>query len=209
MSLAVLAVLYLPLVLWMLWKILKQPMPVVKKVAITMLVMMLAYVVPLGDVTINSMAMAKACPSAGLHIYKTVEVNGYSGDIGGRDTLDRYPYRFIETTRPGGQIVHYEKGLDGPISVRLLEQPTAEYEVVSVQWHFDNERNVETSSYSIRNRITRQILAEYPVFKPLPGWVDRLLVYRWFGSGGRQGCFGAPADNFIQQVLIPKKSTAN
>jgi hypothetical protein len=203
MSLFVLAVFYLPLVLWVLWKILKHPMSGVTKVGLTALTLMLAYAIPLGDVTVNSIAMAKVCPSAGLHIYKTVEVEGYFGDIGGKDTLERYPYRFIEVTRPGGQVVRYEKELDGKISFRLLDQPTAEYEVVSVEWHFDNERNVETSSYLIRNRISKVVLADYPIFNSTSGWMDRVLVYRWFGYGGRRGCHGTPTNNFIQQVLVP------
>jgi len=130
----------------------------------------------------------------------SVQANGATSD-----DLERFPYRFVEAKSPGGRIVHYKKQLDGTITFELLDQPTAEFEVVSVQWHFDKENHVETSSYLIRNRVTGNVLAEYPIFNPLPGWVDRFLVYRWFGYGGSAGCHGAPTDNFIQQVLIPKQ----
>jgi hypothetical protein len=209
LSLFVLVVFYLPLVLWVLWKILKHPLSGVKKAGFTALTLMLAYAIPLGDVTANSIAMAKVCPSAGLHIYKTVAVDGYFGDIGGKDTLERYPYRFIETTRPGGQVVRYEKGGNGKVFLRLLDQPTAEYEVVSVQWHLVKERGVENSAYVVRNRITGEVLAEWNLFNSMPGWLDRILVIRWFGTGGWMGCHGEPAYGFERKVLIPRSSNIN
>jgi len=207
MSLFVLVVFYLPLVLWVLKRIWNSPRwHGIKKAGILILVLILAYAIPLGDVTVNSLAMDKVCPTAGLHIYKTVEVEGFAGDLGGRDDLERFPYRFVEAKSPGGHIVRYERQPDGSISVERGNQPTAEYEVVSVQWHFDKKLYVDTSSYLIRNRVTGDVLAEYPIFKSLPGWVDRFFVYRWFGYGGRDGCYGLPTNNFIQQVLIPKNS---
>jgi len=207
MSLFVLVVFYLPLVLWVLKRIWNSPRwHGIKKAGILILALILAYAIPLGDVTVNSLAMDKVCPTAGLHIYKTVEVEGFAGDLGGRDDLERFPYRFVEAKSPGGHIVRYERQPDGSISVERGNQPTAEYEVVSVQWHFDKKLYVDTSSYLIRNRVTGDVLAEYPIFKSLPGWVDRFFVYRWFGYGGRDGCYGLPTNNFIQQVLIPKNS---
>lgn len=209
MSLFVLAVFYLPLVLWILWKILKQPITAIKKAVLTALTLTLAYAIPLGDVTINSIAMAKVCPSAGLHIYKTAAVEGYFGDLGGKDTLERYPYRFVETTRPGGQIVRYEKGVDGTISFRLLDQPTAEYEVVSVQWHLVKELGVENSAYVVRSRISGEVLGRWDLFNSMPGWLDKILVVRWFGTGGWMGCHGEPAYGFERKVLIPKSLNTN
>jgi len=86
MSLFVLAVFYLPVVFWLLRRLWRSPRwPGMKKVGILFVAILLAYAIPLGDVTINSLAMAKVCPGAGLHIYKTVEVEGFSGDLGGRD----------------------------------------------------------------------------------------------------------------------------
>ncbi len=209
MSLFVLAVFYLPVVLWVLWQILRQPAPVVLKVAMTLLLVVLAYAIPLGDVTVNSLAMAKACPSAGLHIYKTVEVEGFVGSTALRDT----PYRFNEspTRRIDGTYYwrRFEKQPDTSISVTDLGQPTADYEVIDGEWRYDQEHGVSVMRDLIRHRITGESLAENLAFKPLPGWVDRFFVYRWFGYGGREGCPTVLTGDFKQQVLIPKKLSAN
>ena len=171
-----------------------------------MLVIILAYVIPLGDVTINSLAMAKVCPTAGLHIYKTVEVEGYLTNIGDGDILKSYPYRFIEATTPGGQLIHWERQSDGKILRQEIEQPRAKYELKS-------EKNikmilpVQASRDVVVNRNTNEVLGEWKFFTHIPGWVDRYLVYRWFGSGGRKGCDGKPYDfyGFREAILIPKK----
>lgn len=205
-SVFVLIVFYLPVVLWMLWRIWRSPRwRGAGKAGIMILALLLAYAIPLGDVTVNSMAMAKVCPSAGLHIYKTVEVDGFVGHY----DLNGSPYQFIEfpTLRANGTYywVRTEKNLDGSITEKKLNQPTAAYEVAYEQWHVDKERGIELSSYIIRNRTSGQILAEKHLFNPLPGWLDRIFIIRWFGTAGRDGCHGEPAYGFEPTVLIPKR----
>lgn len=206
-SIFVLAVFYMPLVIWILKRIWRNPRwRGMQKAGVLTLAVLLAYAIPLGDVTVNSLAMAKVCPTAGLHIYKTVEVEGL---VGHYDVRDR-PYRFIEfpTMRANG--THYwirsEKQPDGSVTTTELERPTAEYEIVYVQWHKDITRGVESSAYIVRNINSGEILAERNLFNPLSGWVDRALVYRWFGYGGREGCHGAPSAGIDEtRILIPKK----
>jgi hypothetical protein len=207
-SVFVLIVFYLPVVLWVLWRIGRSPRwRGMKKSGVMILALLLAYAIPLGDVTVNSIAMAKVCPSAGLHIYRTVEVEGFIGHYNLKDK----PYQFIEFPTPRVDGTYYwmrsEKNLDGSIAVKNLEQPTAEYEIAYEQWHIDKEREVETSRYVVRNRKSGEILAERNLFNPRPGWLDRILVYRWFGTGGREGCHGEPSAGIDElKVLIPKKS---
>jgi len=207
MSLFVLAVFYLPLVFWVLKRIWQSSRwHGLKKVGMLTLATVLAYVIPLGDVTLNSLAMTKVCPTAGLHIYKAVEVEGFVGHY----DLKGSPYRFIEfpAMQVGGTYLweRFEKQPDGSISMIKLEQPTAEYEVAYEQWHVDKKRNVESSAYIVRNRITDEVLAERNLFNPLPGWLDKFLVYRWFGYGGQEGCHGAPSAGIDEiKILIPKQ----
>jgi hypothetical protein len=167
--------------------------------------LLLAYAIPLGDVTVNSMAMAKVCPSAGLHIYKTVKVDGFVGHY----NLKGSPYQFIEfpTLRANGTYywARSERKPDGSISVQELAQPTSEYEVVDGQWHLDRSQRVEAKTELIRNRFSGEILAERNLYNPLPGWMDMILAIRWFGTGGRDGCHGAPSAGIDElKVLIPK-----
>lgn len=93
-SIIVLLVFYLPLVILLLLRIWLSGLQNLSKVTTMILVAVVAYAIPMWDVTANSVAMAKICPSAGLHIYKTVEVEGFAG--GSDDFLERYQYDFLE-----------------------------------------------------------------------------------------------------------------
>ncbi len=212
MSLFVLAVFYLPLVFWILKRIWQSSRwHGLKKAGMLMMATVLAYAIPLGDVTVNSLAMAKVCPTAGLHIYKTVEVEGYLANIGDSSVLRKYPYRFIEAktyqTKPDGSryYIKYEMQPDGTIKNELIAQPTATYEVLSEQWHLDQKLGVSVTRDVVRNRISGEVLADIKLFNPIPGWVDKVLVYRWFGLGGQHGCWGQPASFvYVNNILIPK-----
>lgn len=212
LSLFVLIFLYLPFVLWVLWRVSRSPqLRGIWKVGVVILTVFLAYALPLGDVTVNSLAMAKACPNAGLHVYKTAEVEGYLTTIGDGGILKTHPYRFIEAPQLKANGTYYwrryEKNPDGSIGEKRLEKPTAEYEVVDGKWHVDDTRGVEVSIDVIRSRKSGEVLAEINLFNPLPGWLDKILVVRWFGTGGRHGCWGEPASFIdVSSILIPQHS---
>lgn len=219
LSLFVLIFLYLPVVLWALWRVWRSPrLRGAWKAGAMILAVLLAYAIPLGDVTVNSLAMAKVCPSAGLHVYKTVEVDGFVGHY----TLSESPYRFIEfqMLRTDGTYywIRYEKDPDGSISERKLEKPTAEHEVLAADGYakfngfelpgYDPETHTSKSRWVIRNRVTGEILAEWLFFRALPGWLDRVLVYRWFGTGGSAlSCTtGSDFSVWPGKILLPKQS---
>lgn len=222
MSLFFLALFYLPLVIWALWKLLKQPIHIAKKTALAILLLVVAYVIPLGDVTVNSLAMAKVCPTAGLHIYKTVEVEGYI-DSGSEVTLRQSPYKFVESPQLEiGNKYHWirsEKQPDGSIAQTKLDKPTAEYEVLTGGSYpkfngfnndpaYDPATHTINSRWLIRNRKTGEVIAEWRFITGLPGWLDMALVYRWFGSGGPGlSCTkGSDFSVWPEKVLIPKQS---
>ena len=59
------------------------------------LYLVIAYVIPLGDVALNSWHMAKVCPNAGLHVYRRVNVEGFIPEIVlSRDILEKYSYNY-------------------------------------------------------------------------------------------------------------------
>lgn len=218
LSIYVLVIFYLPLILWILWRILKRSSSIVRKIGMASLVIIVTYVIPLGDVTVNSLAMAKTCPTAGLYIYKTVQVEGFVGSVALRDTL----YRFNEapTRRIDGTYYwrRFEKQADGSITVTDLEKPTAEYEVLTAGGYaesvgmrldgYDQVTHTKKSRWVIRNRVTGEVIAEWLFFNALPGWVDRFFVYRWFGTGGSAlSCtWGSDFSGWREKILIPKHS---
>lgn len=221
LSLYVLAIFYLPLVLWVLWRVWRSlQWQGSKKAGVLLLALLLAYVIPLGDVTFNSLAMAKVCSSAGLHIYKTVEVEGFIGSY----DLHGGQYQFYEspTLRTNGTYYwkRFEKQPDGSISVKDLAQPSAEYEVLrgngygeyrglKLDGYYDPETHTKKSHWVIRNRITRDVLAEWLFFRAMAGWLDRILVYRWFGTGGDALSCTRNSDfsGWPEEILLPRKTT--
>lgn len=211
LSIIVLVIFYLPIVLWVLRIIWKSNLKGATKTTALIGTLIVAYLIPLGDVTYNSIAMAKVCPTAGLHVYKTVEVEGYLTDIGDGDILKKYPYRFIETPqlKTDGTYywIHYERQPDGTISRGQLDQPKAEYEVRYGDGHYDQSTHTEKASWVIQSRITKETIAEWLFFRALPGWLDRVLVYRWFGSGGSALSCTSRSDfsSWEQKVLLPKQ----
>ncbi len=204
LSVIVLALFYLPLIIWALLAIGRsKTLSRAKKALVLILVAILAYAIPLGDVTLNSIAMAKVCPTAGLHVYKTVKVEGYFDRRASDYVLKKYPYRFIEYERPSEKIIHLERKNEDVVQT-ILEQPTAEYEVVYTNWTADEQIGVERLHSFVRNRATGEVIAEQLLFDPKPGWLDQVLVLRWFG-GRIHGCHGVDASTPIAyKVLLPK-----
>lgn len=211
-SVLVLIIFYLPIVIWALRKIWASHLHGLTKLFAMFSAYVMAYLIPLGDVTYNSIAMAKLCPIAGMRIYKTVKVEGYLTDLGDGDILKKYPYQYIETktyqTKPDRSLYYrkYEKQSDGTITSRLIDQPTAEYEVRRRGLRYDQTIHAEKASWVIENRITKEIIAEWLFFRALPGWLDRVLVYRWFGYGGSALSCTSRSDfsSWEQKVLLPK-----
>ncbi len=203
-----LALFYLPIVLWIIWRIVRAPRlgRTAKHVAVPAVVIV-AYVTVMGDVTMNSLAMSKACERAGLHVYKKVRVEGYFDRRSGPDEIKRYGYKFIESQRTGGKIARYERQPDESIIRKEQEEMSAEYEVVYEDKSPVPELGVGVMRRSfVRNRQSGEVIGEWLSFSPMHGWVDRATLIRWFGAG-LPGCSGAPgvASQFPIEILPPKQ----
>ncbi|MDD2774937.1 MAG: hypothetical protein PHU06_03180 [Gallionella sp.] len=116
--------------------------------------------------------------------------------------------------------VRTEKKPDGSITRIELSQPTAEYEVLTgggyaeyrglkLDENYNPETLTEKSRWVIRNRITGEVLAEWLFFNAIAGWLDNVLVYRWFGTGGGASSCTHNSDfsSWPKKILLPKHST--
>lgn len=209
-SVTTLALFYLPIVLWLLWRIARAPRlgRNAKYVAIPTVVVV-AYVIVMGDVTMNSLAMSRVCERAGLHIYNKVKVEGYFDTRSGPDEIKRYGYKFIETQRPGGKVARYERQPDGSTTRIEQNEVTAEYEVVYEDKSPVPELGVGSMRRSfVRNRQSGEVIGEWLSFSPMHGWVDRFTLNRWFGVG-LQGCSGdrGNASRFPIEILPTKQQS--
>lgn len=205
LSLLVLLIFYLPLVLFILWRIIRsKKLGKISKAIVIPVFLVIAYAIPLGDVTVHSMAMARVCSSAGLHVYKQVKVDGYFDPSASEEVLDLYPYRFIEYTRPGARekVIHVERLRDKKNLKSLLDIPEAKYEVKYDGWSDNKDLGVSVLRDSVIDRSTNEVLGERLLFNPMPGWVDQVIVLRWFG-GAIHGCHGQVGYEFRSKILVP------
>ena len=207
LSIGMLLALYLPFVLWLLWKVARST-GMTRKIKVVVIPVMFAVeaVIPMWDVVMNSLAMEKVCATAGLHVYKKVLVDGYLG--AGPNEIEKYGYRYVEAREPGGKvIVYFERQQDGSIKRTVRDQPTAEYEVVREYRSPVPELGVRSMQrWHVRHRATGEVIGEWLAFSPMHGWVDRYLLNRWFGVG-LPGCDGnvlAMKTHWTQQILQPR-----
>ncbi len=226
LSIYVLVFTYLPLVIYLLVRLLlNRNLSKFAKTVLIAVAIPIIYVIPFGDVTLNSMAMERACPQAGLHVYKKVKVDGYLDSSAVPRDMARHGYRFMETYVIGGGYARYDLQDDGSIIETLMDHPTAEYEVVYKSYYRKKDGNFrqvysrkESSVYpsednlkalpvgetriggmhrwQARNRITGDVVGEWITFGPLHGWVDRIFLNRLFGAS-LSGCDGV--DNWAEQ----------
>ncbi|MES9857004.1 MAG: hypothetical protein ABW166_10415 [Sedimenticola sp.] len=220
LSLYVLMVTYLPLVIYLLVRLLlnKNISKLAKTVSIAVGIP-IAYAIPFGDVTLNSMAMTKACPKAGLYVYKKVEVDGFLDSTVVPRDMARDGYQFMETYVRGGGYARFDLQGDGEIIRTEMDEPTAEYEVRyevysrtldgtfrrlysgKESFVYKGEEGIEElpvvggkryggmERWHARNRITKEVVGEWITFSPLHGWVDRIFLHRLFGAS-LSGCNG-------------------
>lgn len=194
-----LLVVYLPIVLAGLVFLVTRKLRWRIKMPILLVYLVVAYAVPLGDVTVNSINMAKMCGKVGLHINRAVEVDGYYSASPGDDRK----YKFIEFPQPGMPVTRLEKE-NGKIIKTLMSEPTAEWEYVTLSFdRRDSANGVWIGSYEVvRSRRTSEVIAEYISYKAWSGWVDKKIASIIDNSVG--GCYSRPSmHESISNILIP------
>ena len=199
-----LLIFYLPLVLIGLLVLASKVWRWKKRYWAIPLYLILAYLIPLGDVTWHSWKMNKACDQAGLHIYRTVVVDGFQGWYGTEDTMKKYPYVFVEGRPfPGRKTINRFERKGDEIVVTKIPGPTAEWEIADEHSnYYDKRQGVIVHSRVIRNRHTGEVIANDRYLRALGGWVDGLI-----GSvidNGAGGCEREPRmSTEFHNILIP------
>ena len=167
------------------------------------LYLVLAYLIPLGDVTWHSWNMAKVCPKAGLHVYRTVVVDGFTPSS--EYTLRERGYRFTEgrIDPSTGLTTRWEKTASGDILRFDKILPKSEWEEVSGTALPDKRLGVNVTHEFVRNRITDEVIAERWFFSAWRGWVDALIGSVIDNSVG--SCNGGAylIYDSIDKILIP------
>ena len=202
----VLILVYLPLILiGLIFLLKKAKLRRIRFWAIPFYVI-LAYAIPLGDVTWHSWNMSMVCPKVGLHVYRTVVVDGFvPKQHVSKDILERYAYSFVET-RPRknkNETVFRIQRVEGEIIEVEGAQPRAEWEYISDPVDYpDKSLGVTVDREIIRNRKTGEVIAEYFVFSAWRGWLDSWIASVIDNSTGV--CRNQPKlSEKFQDILIP------
>ncbi len=172
----------------------------------------------------------QACKNAGVHVYQSVEVEGYASDLSRSnppaDTstrllyndpvrlreFDDEGYRFKEQLLSDGRVWHVERHPDG-VYVSILDHPVARY-VYKYTYQPTPYKTEEVVGWKliksgtvVVDAETNSVLGRNVTYTRLPNAADWQWI-RFFGSGGRscpdseKGPF-QPA--FPESVLIPMK----
>lgn len=196
-----LLVVYLPLVLIGLLVLFSKVKSWQNRTWAIPLYLIVAYAIPLGDVTLNSWNMAKVCPKAGLHIYRTVKVDGFIP--GSEYTVRERKYHFAEgKINPiDGLVTRWEKTTSGGIERLDNVPPKSEWAESSGIAMPDRGLGVNKTHSFIQNRFTKEIIAEDWYFSAWYGWIDAWIASVIDNSPGGCGNSQTLYDS-IDRILI-------
>lgn len=182
-ALLVLAVVYLPGVLWLLkrlWPL--WPQLTVLRLVVSMLLLLSASALPLADVFATSMAMKKLCPTAGVVIKRSVKVEGYLTDWGGADLL-AHGYKYIESREGSRDLVVHTTEHGVVKTFRHLQsryEPVSRYEFAKGSGQrIGSSANIEMDRSVVRDRVTGKELGYSIAYNAYAGWLDRQTIARF------------------------------
>ena len=173
---------------------------------------------------------AKSCDSAGVHVTRKAEVDGYYDDTGGGpskvgvienpqaiDVYESAGFRFREFKVGYGKrdkVSHVEKDVEGQWRVTILNSPEARYHYrfsnptreVPVTWKLEKvERQIFDSHSS-------EVIAKDLVFKRFPNVIEWQWI-RFFGTGMKicRGPLDEPEKqkrygSLYEYALIPRRN---
>lgn len=175
------------------------------RVLVIPLYLVIAYIIPLGDVTLNSWNMAKACPNAGLHIYRTVVVDGYFGEYTSDLVLKKYPYSYVEWREFDDSRNIKQFVMDGGrIIEKTVAKPLSEWGIFKDKFDSsDKTLKVVIDRVVVKSLKTNEIIAEEVSYTAWRGWLDAKIASLIDNPIG--GCYSQKNifDEF-HNILIPR-----
>lgn len=205
-------VIYLPVIIvvfLLLWKKLKLPLVLLAPIALVFLSL------PFWDVYTIGRGADRLCQEqSGLHVYKTVEAEGFLG--GAAERWLKYGFSYIEGG--GGKFMSRYTMQEGKVKHWRIDEFISRYAVGTGDNHKVITKSISKSSEVVRDRDTKETLGDLVVFNIHPGLFDGILL-KFVGSGpvvwhcgneppaGRRDGLGY--GDVVMAVLKPKKNGEN
>jgi len=206
-----LLVVYLPLVLLVLVWVWRRVLPAGWgwKLGGTVVYLVLVFLLPLGDVLYTNWQMARLCPDAGLHVYRSVEVDGFYSEVGlvPREELGK-GYQYVEFAAPGQRLGWVERGADGVVIEGSCPREDASCKPRSRYWLTSTTNEAILSSvlrdeYRVVDHDTGEVLGRSTSYAALPGQLDRWLLQMFDPVVWTCGEF---SDRVLQErILMPRR----
>lgn len=137
-----------------------------------------AIVVAYTDVVVITLETRRLCrEEGGLHIYKTVEGKGFSGDTGIK-FWSQYGFQYVESQNRSGQIFRYTMR-NGKEHKEKVSEFRSRYEYTLPSDVIESRfRKIENR---IRDRHTGEILGKMVYVQAYPGWADS-VIFKLLGN---------------------------
>ena len=128
-----------------------------------------------GDVVQIGREANKICrEQGGLHIYKTVEADGFYGSSAIKYWL-AYGFKYVESGKSKNGISHWT-WKDGRKQHRYVPQPTSRYEWTGAEYRTRINTWIYRSASHVIDRQTGKELGRLVWFSVYPGWFERWLL---------------------------------
>ena len=196
-----------PLVYWLILKRFRFPVKIISILALWALAVFIAY----WDVYQISKEARRLCKEeAGLHVYKTVEAEGFLGSVTGIANWSEYGFQYVEGIYKGKKTRATLK--NGNVVYEVISEYTSRYQSKSEEKKF--KKTFVKHERVIMDRDTGEILGEEVGFKVYPGWLDRWLLgklgFTWIPSycdgdyPPERGKTTLKYEDLIKAVIRPK-----
>jgi len=139
-----------------------------------------------------------ACKTAGVHIRRQVEVDGYydARMRSGYEEIMRYGYAWMEHPARDHKNVEHLERVDGQWRSRVIDRPTARYHLIQSASNRSIAHKVWMDETVIIDSQTNEVISRQTVFKRTANAIDQM----WFGGFGStlEICHGS-----APQPLVP------
>ena len=149
---------------------------------------------PWWDVYRTGSQVTELCRNeGGLHVYRTVEANGFYGGSSIKYWA-KYGFQYVESGKTKNGVSHWTL-IDGEEHHKYVPQPTARYQWKGKENHVRIAPLITRSSYQVIDRKTEEELGNLVWFTIGKGWFDRLAMALLPGEANPWICGdGVPRD---------------
>lgn len=182
--------------------------------AVLIPVALVALIAPWADEVWIAWRFGQLCKDAGVHVYRTVEVDGFYDSTmrSGYELIKRHGYKYMEHPSDPRTKVDYVERIDGEWKKTTLDRPRSRYiyQFADPRQEVPAGFKIEKTEWQVVDSQNGEIIGRETRFSRYPGWVQSLWI-KYFGNGGNTCEGAAPQPPTLRHLLyhyvvIPKRT---